>query len=80
MVGADFVTEIFAVSQGKIAKISAYWIPAETVAVRVVSESCPLARSTPVQFTTSIPQASSVHLDVSDTELIVGSPPWQDTN
>ena len=29
MVGAAFVSEIFAVSQGKIAEISAYWIPSE---------------------------------------------------
>ena len=29
MVGASFVSEIFAVSQGKIAEISAYWIPSE---------------------------------------------------
>jgi hypothetical protein len=28
-VGAAFVSEIFAVSQGKIAEISAYWIPSE---------------------------------------------------
>src|SRR6185369_8022820 len=29
MVGAAFVSEIFAVSQGKIAEISAYWISSE---------------------------------------------------
>jgi hypothetical protein len=29
MVGAAFVSEIFAVSQGRIAEISAYWIPSE---------------------------------------------------
>ena len=29
MVGAAFVSEIFAVSQGKIAEIHAYWIPGE---------------------------------------------------
>ena len=29
MVGASFVSEIFAVSQGKIAEIHAYWIPSE---------------------------------------------------
>ena len=29
MVGASFVSEIFAVSQGRIAEISAYWIPSE---------------------------------------------------
>jgi hypothetical protein len=29
MVGAAFVSEIFAVSKGKIAEISAYWIPSE---------------------------------------------------
>jgi hypothetical protein len=29
MVGASFVSEIFAVSPGKIAYISAYWIPSE---------------------------------------------------
>ena len=29
MVGASFVSEIFAVSQGKIAEIHAFWIPSE---------------------------------------------------
>ncbi len=29
MVGASFVSEIFLVSQGKIADIHAYWIPSE---------------------------------------------------
>ncbi|MEJ1961435.1 MAG: hypothetical protein WDO56_07785 [Gammaproteobacteria bacterium] len=29
MVGAAFVSEIFSVSQGKIAKINALWIPSE---------------------------------------------------
>ena len=29
MVGASFVSEIFAVSAGKIAEIHAYWIPSE---------------------------------------------------